>query len=63
MLLKHHGAGLTTEDNGILDWLDAHGGCHPNAFKTDLEGNPWFTLHTDDDVGGALEFSKANKTP
>ena len=63
MLLSHNGAGLTTADNGILKWLDAHGGCHPHAFDVGLEGNPGFTLHTDDDVGRELEFDKANTVP
>lgn len=61
MLMKHNGAGLATADNGILEWLDSHGACHKNAFAVDLNGDPGFTLHTDDDVGKSLDVNLANK--
>lgn len=63
MLMKHSGGGLHTCDNGILEWLDSHGSCHPNAFSTGLNGNPGFSLHTDDAVGGELDMAKANQPP
>jgi hypothetical protein len=63
MLMKHSTGAFSTQDNGILDWLDAHGLCHPNLYNNDLGGNPGFTLHTEDDVGGALSFDKQNADP
>ena len=63
MLLKHSGAGLHTCDNGILEWLDTHGDCHPLAFSVGLQGLAGFSLHTDDAVGGELQFGKQNSPP
>ena len=63
MLLVHNGAGLGTCDNGILEWLDEHGACHPHAFSTDLHGATGFSLYTDDAVGKELPIDKQNKVP
>lgn len=63
MLLKHNGAGLGTADNGILEWLDQHGGCHPKVREVCLGGIPGFSLHTDDAVGGELRFDRQNAGP
>lgn len=30
---------------GILDWLNSHGGCHPNLWAGDLGGVIGFSLH------------------
>lgn len=60
MLLTHSGAGLHVTDKDILGWLENHGGCHPRAFSADLDGDPGFSLHTDDDVGGELSFDRQN---
>ena len=66
MLLKHYPpTGPTTRANNILDWLDDHRVCHPHRFDSDLQGDPGFTLHTDDDLGidGCLLPSKQNALP
>ena len=61
--MKHNGGGLHTTDNGILEWLDKHGDCHPHAFSTGLNGIPGFSLHTDDAAGNELAFDLANVVP
>ncbi len=61
--MSHCGAGLHPSDHDPMGWLARHGGCHPRAFSVDLGGNPGFTLHTDDDVGGVLEPKKINALP
>lgn len=62
MLLKFFPTdGLTTRDNGILEWLDAHRRCHPLSYAGGLEGDPGYTLHTEDDE--TLDFAKQNMTP
>lgn len=63
MLLIHNSAGLGTADNGILEWLDQHGGCHPRVLNVCLGGIPGFSLHTDDAVGSELRFDRQNKGP
>lgn len=60
MLLKHFvGAGPKTRDNGVLDWLDSHAKCHPHWKNISLEGNPGFTLHTEESLD--LDWNKQNK--
>ena len=62
MLIKYFpSSGLTTRDNGILDWIDAHGACHPNNGEIDLAGNPGFTLHVGDHE--ILDSTKQNALP
>lgn len=52
MLLKYFpGVGLTTRDNGILEWLDAHAICS-SGLGGDLGGDPRFTLFTERDWPG-----------
>lgn len=63
MLLKYDGARLRTTDNGILEWLDQHGMCHPHAFSHDLEGLPGFSLHTEDADSHVLAFDRQNALP
>ena len=64
MLMKFNAAGLHTADNGILEWLDAHGACHPKASGVDLGGVPGFSLYTDDDAfGEALAIGLQNAAP
>jgi len=50
MLLKFFPGTLATMDNGILEWLDTHGPCHPRFFSNDLGGNPGFKLFTESDA-------------
>lgn len=62
MLLKHMtGFGLTHRDNGILEWLSDHADCHQSKNKISLGGDTCFTLHTEDDLGGLLDFARQNK--
>jgi len=52
-LLKYFpSTGITTRDNGILEWLDKHAFCHINAKErlVDLGTDPGFTLHTEADI-------------
>ncbi len=67
MLLKYYpGTGLrTAPDLGILEWLDSHSRCHPSskAFHPNLDGNPGFSLHTEDDLGKDLSFELQNSSP
>ena len=62
-MLLVHGAGLGTANNGILEWIDCHCGCHPRAFASDLGGVPGFSLYTDDAVGKELDSDRANALP
>jgi len=61
MLMKHMGAGLYTTDNGVLPWLDSHGGCHPHAFSAHLYDVPGFSLHCEG--VDALDPAKQNAKP
>lgn len=62
MLLKHFPGSLGTRDNGILEWLDSHGACHPQYYNSDLQGNPGFKLATEDGLAsGVLDWEKQNK--
>ena len=62
MLLKHKsGYGPITDDNGILEWIDSHASCHSRRYRFDLNGDPGFTLHTEDDE--ILAFEKQNAGP
>lgn len=65
MLMKHFPGELATRDNGILEWLDAHGKCHQNLYGTDLGGIVGFSLHTEDaiSVDGSLKPDKQNAEP
>ena len=73
MLLKYFpGEGLTTRDNGILEWLDTHRYCHsvyqldPEHFGLQLmtlHGDPGFTLHTEADFQNELPMNKQNRKP
>lgn len=47
MLLKYYPGTLATWDNGILQWIDAHGQCHPHLYAMDLHGDPGFSLWTE----------------
>lgn len=51
MLMKHYPGTLATRDNGILEWIDAHGECHPNLYGGDLAGVTGFSLHTESACG------------
>ena len=65
MLLKHFSIeGVTTRDNGILEWLDTHAFCNPEVYGPDLGNNPGFTLHTENDLmdGITLKKDKQNST-
>ena len=63
MLLKFYcGQGLTTRPgSGILEWLDTHAVC--NSFVVNLGGDPGFTLHTEEDLGIALDWERQNARP
>lgn len=63
MLLKFYPtSGSTYRDNGILEWLDDHAGCHP-SFRCglDLGGDAGFTLHTEG--ADELKPEKQNYVP
>lgn len=51
-------------DPAVLDWINEHGTdmCRPD-FSGDLCGNPGFSLHTDDDIAGALDLDRQGKPP
>ncbi len=51
------GAGLYTKNNGVLEWLDEHGQCHPHAFSPHLYDVPGFSLHCE----GAMELDPAKQ--
>lgn len=63
MLLSYNGTSLRPTDSEILDWLSDHGECHPNLYSPHLNGDPGFSLHTDDDVGFELAFNGQNASP
>ncbi len=63
MLAKHNGAGLSASDQGILEWVEAHGQCHPHVRDVDLGGVVGFSLHLDGDIGGVLDPAKQNAWP
>lgn len=47
MLMKHFPGALSTRNNGIFEWLDAHGECHPNLYGNDLGGVTGFSLYAE----------------
>jgi len=64
MLLKFFPGSLTTRDNGILEWLDSHGACHPRLKADDLQSNPGFKILTESSKEfDALDFEKQNGMP
>jgi len=63
MLMKYFPGSLSTRDNNILVWLDAHGGCHPNMFEPDLAGVVGFSLHTESQHSEVLDPQKHNALP
>ena len=64
MLLKHMVAtGLTSRDNGILEWLNGHIDCHGSRYNQDLAGNTCFTLQTESQNYPELCSDKQNYIP
>ena len=64
MLMKYFPGDLSTRDNGILEWLNAHGECHPKLYSNDLGGVTGFSLHTENDLkSGILKPDKQNALP
>lgn len=65
MLMKHFPGTMETVDNGVLEWIGAHGVCHPRLYNEDLGGVPGFSLHTEEDCGegGELRPDKQNALP
>ena len=65
MLMKHIVGALETRPNGILDWLDNHGQCHPRVLHADLGGIVGFSLHTEEALrdGTTLRPEKQNAEP
>jgi len=64
MLMKQIGGNLSTRENGILAWLDSHGGCHPRAMSNDLGGVVGLSLHTEASIeNGTLDPSRQNAGP
>ncbi len=60
MLLKFYTGGSFHRDNGILEWLDSHAGCHPRQFDMDLDGDPGFELLTESGDSCCLDYDKQN---
>ena len=49
MLLKFSpSSGSTSRANEVLNWLDKHADCHPRRYEINLNGDPGFTLHTEE---------------
>jgi hypothetical protein len=66
MLMKFYPTtGLYVQtDKSIVDWLNAHGRCHPRSHESDLADDPGFTLHTEDSLDGKeLRMDRQNYTP
>lgn len=64
MLLKFFPSDLSTRDNGILEWLDAHGDCHDHILESDLHGDPGFRLVAESSYDfKKLDPSLQNKVP
>jgi len=64
MLLKFFPGSLATTDNGILQWLDSHGPCHPQLQANDLHSDPGFKILTESSKEfDRLDFKKQNGAP
>ena len=65
MLLKFYPTTgpVTRPEFGILEWLDKHARCHPHSWDNDLNGDPGFTLHTEQEIGTALDPALDNGLP
>lgn len=64
MLLSHFPGSLSTRDNNILDWINAHAKCHKYFFSSDLHGETGFCLITEDnEYMEMIDMKKQNYIP